>query len=251
MDQPTIETLATRLDKVERENRSLKRINNFVLVGIIATIVMGQSQCNLSKTGGSQVSKVVEAQEFIVRDATGKQRAKIAERGLEFTDANGKQRAYLNVGEIVSNLTFFYGGGHLATFGVCYNEMKLIDFSCPYSAELVLNGSEGTLRINAGNPPSQNGFKSQPSLSISSNKGGHIHLEGNNIDLYDGSVRRIGLSADTEGASINLLDKNRRTRATLGSTSLTGIKTGTVTTTTESSLVLFDKSGKVIWRTPE
>ena len=39
-------------------------------------------------------------------------------------------------------------------------------------------------------------------------------------------------------------------RAVLGSTSLELIKTGTIEKRPESSLVLFDKDGKVIWQTP-
>ncbi len=36
MNNPTMETLARRLDRVERENRRLKRVRVVALVGIIA-----------------------------------------------------------------------------------------------------------------------------------------------------------------------------------------------------------------------
>lgn len=51
MNQPTIESLAARLDKLERANHRLKRVASLTLVGIAAVVMMGQSQCNLTKIG--------------------------------------------------------------------------------------------------------------------------------------------------------------------------------------------------------
>jgi len=52
--EPTVETLAIRLDRVERENRWMKRIGSLALVGIAAVAMMGQSQCNYQKTAQSK-----------------------------------------------------------------------------------------------------------------------------------------------------------------------------------------------------
>ncbi len=43
MVEPTIETLARRLERVERENRRLKRAGVVALVGIAAVVLMGQA----------------------------------------------------------------------------------------------------------------------------------------------------------------------------------------------------------------
>ena len=43
MSEPTMETLARRLDGVERENRWLKRAGVVALVGIAAVVLMGQA----------------------------------------------------------------------------------------------------------------------------------------------------------------------------------------------------------------
>jgi hypothetical protein len=50
--------------------------------------------------------------------------------------------------------------------------------------------------------------------------------------------------------SVNLLDNHEKTRAVLGSVDLRTIKTGATERTAESSLVLFDKQGKVIFQAP-
>ena len=53
-----------------------------------------------------------------------------------------------------------------------------------------------------------------------------------------------------DGPALDLLDENGQSRATLGCVGLTTIKDGTLTKRPESSLVLFDKEGKVTWETP-
>jgi len=43
MNEPTMDKLEQRLDRLERENRRLKRIGVLVVVGIAAVVLMGQS----------------------------------------------------------------------------------------------------------------------------------------------------------------------------------------------------------------
>ena len=47
-----------------------------------------------------------------------------------------------------------------------------------------------------------------------------------------------------------LVDENLKKRLVIGRTSLEVTRTGAVTELPESSLVLFDKDGKVFWKTP-
>jgi len=68
MNEPTMETLARRLDRVERENRWFKKAGVVALALIAGVVLMGQA------TGG-KVAKVIEAEEFVVRDQKGKMRA--------------------------------------------------------------------------------------------------------------------------------------------------------------------------------
>jgi hypothetical protein len=56
--------------------------------------------------------------------------------------------------------------------------------------------------------------------------------------------------AELSRSSLEISDDGEIPRAILGSTSIEIVKTGTVEKRPESSLVLFDKGGKVIWRAP-
>ncbi len=64
----TIDTVSRRLDRLERENRLLKRTGVMALIAVAALTLMGQAAVR-------QVPKVIEAQRFVVRDASGNIRA--------------------------------------------------------------------------------------------------------------------------------------------------------------------------------
>ena len=67
MIEPSLQTLARRLDELERENRRLKAGALLALLGLVAAGVMGQASLSGPPT--------VEAQRFYVRDGDGKARA--------------------------------------------------------------------------------------------------------------------------------------------------------------------------------
>ena len=99
-----------------------------------------------------------------------------------------------------------------------------------------------------------------PSLGFSDkDKTFGVHLSPFGLGFHDkNDKRRAALELDEDGSpKLALYDKNGTTRAELGSTSLTitrpGVAGGKVETEEkrpESSLVLFDKKGKVIWNAP-
>ncbi len=70
MNDPTMETLSRRLDKVEWENRRLKLAGVVALTVIAAVVLMGQAT-------ESKVVKVIEAEKFVLRDGQGRQRAEL------------------------------------------------------------------------------------------------------------------------------------------------------------------------------
>lgn len=70
MSEPMMETLVRRLDRVERENRRLKRAGLVVLAGIAALVLMGQAKPD-------KVAEVVEAEKFVLREPSGKLRASL------------------------------------------------------------------------------------------------------------------------------------------------------------------------------
>ena len=80
-----------------------------------------------------------------------------------------------------------------------------------------------------------------------------VSKEGSpSLSLYDKDEKnRVELSVSKEGSSsLDLYDKDRKLRAVLGSISLEMIRTGAVEKTAPSSLVFFDKEGKVIFKAP-
>ena len=90
MNEPTIETLARRLDRLERENRLLKRAGVVALAVIAAVVLMGQAL-------PGKVAKLVEAERFLVRDTAGKPRATLGllpdgSPSLNLIDKNGNIR---------------------------------------------------------------------------------------------------------------------------------------------------------------
>ena len=73
----------------------LKRLHAFVIIGGIAIIFMiGLTQCD-SVTRGLNASKVIQAQELIIKDEEGKTRAHLTEKGLILTDNSGKNEIQL------------------------------------------------------------------------------------------------------------------------------------------------------------
>jgi len=98
MNQPTLDKLVKRLDRLEGENCWLKRIVALVVVGIAAVVLMGQAKPR-------KVAKVIEAEKFVVRDKNGIVRAALqisakAEPSLDLYDKNGKNRAQLAILEL-------------------------------------------------------------------------------------------------------------------------------------------------------
>lgn len=96
MNNPTMETLGQRLDRVERENRRLKRAGIVAVAVIAAVVLMGQATPR-------KVAKVVEAEKFVLRDAGGTVRARLETLSfgkvqLVLFDKDEKPQSILGVG---------------------------------------------------------------------------------------------------------------------------------------------------------
>ena len=109
MNEPTMETLARRLDRVERENRRLKKAGVAILAGIAALVLMGHVVGE----------KVVAAERFVLLDSSGQPRAVLAVAkggsGLYLYDNKGKLRAGLVGGTAdETGLTLYHKNGKLA-----------------------------------------------------------------------------------------------------------------------------------------
>lgn len=96
MNERTMESLMTRLEGLERENRGLKRAGALALAGIVLLVLMGQAP-------PEGVAKVVTAQQFALQDSRGATRAVLAlgpdgSVGLGLSDQAGTARAWLSLG---------------------------------------------------------------------------------------------------------------------------------------------------------
>ena len=69
------------------------------------------------------------------------------------------------------------------------------------------------------------------------------------VSLFDKHAE-IRVDIGVRDPAVSLYDTDGRLRAALGATKLEMTRTGPVEQTPESSLVLFDKEGKVLWRAP-
>ncbi len=167
MNDPIMETLVKRMKRLERENDRLKRIASLMLVGIGALVMMGQAQCNLGNMVGSKPTQVVEAQEFIVRDASGRPRAKLTESGLTLTDSNGNERIMLGVesGGSVNRMEFRDEDGSRRFFLASYkNHEGLISRG---NVELHLFGISGIICLSTGTWRPNEARGTRPYLSVS------------------------------------------------------------------------------------
>jgi len=101
---PTIQTLLERLEETERRNRSLQRVGaaGLIVGGTAALLAIAALLPRLhpGEHGQRNIEKVVEAERFVVRDATGAVRAELAVEGrgaasLSLFDRDGEHRVRL------------------------------------------------------------------------------------------------------------------------------------------------------------
>jgi len=256
MTEPTMETLARRLDRVERENRRLKQAGVVALAVIAAVVLMGQA------TGG-KVAKVVEAEKFVLKDKDGKIRAIFGlavghpvlthplAPHLSFYDKQSKPRIKLALDIdgtpelLLGDKKRAYAHLYLELNGNAWLEMVGMKSRAYGGKELKQDSSIWML---AGHDPLLKLFKSatKPRVQLSGRGDGLLEVWGEH-----------GGFLEVNPSSLRIKDRNWNLRAELGSTTLKitrpGLAGGKVETEEkrpESSLVLFDKDEKVTWKAP-
>jgi hypothetical protein len=143
-------------------------------------------------------------------------------RRFEVVDATGKLRVALGVRT--------HGWAGLTLYDAAGKTRAILTLHADGSPSLYL--SDGTEKLRASLGVAANG---SPRLS-----------------LLDAAVQtRADLGVLPDGSpALYLYDAAGKARATLGCTTLEVVKTGEARKRAESSLVLFDKDGKVIWEAP-
>lgn len=185
MNEPTAHTLTQRLDRVERELRWWRRGAASAMAVTVAVVLMGQALPQ---------NPTVEAQKFVVKDATGMVRAELV------GEANGP-----------TSLHFYDQDG---------KRPVVMEWNPEDAAGFYLQSGTATVSLTTDGWPALY-------LGLESGKTGAL-LAHRNLTLYE----------------------DHETRAVLGQTEIEGALTGTLDKRSASSLVLFDRDGKVIWHVP-
>ncbi len=222
MNEPTMETLARRLDRVERGSRRLKWTIGMLAVGLLVTsFLLAIRVSNLAIETLTIKLKIgaVELPQPRYVTVKGEKGTVWLDSGLGIEGYGPRLTIYDNVGE----------GRSRVMLGLRNDSARLILFD---------NKGEGNaravLRLNKDGEPS--------------------------LTLYDEKAKgKAGavLRLDKDGEpSLELYDEKGEMRAALGSVTLVITRPGPGGSKVEveekipAGLVFFDKNGKVIWRAP-
>lgn len=131
-ETPDLEAVVKRLEKVESQNRRLKWAGGLVLVVLCAVVLMGQA---------SPKKRIVEAEQFILRDVDGNMRAFLSlvedSPSLVLHDKHGNPVVLLGV--------FQDGSPSLAFFDKQHNPCAVLSVS-DGSPSLTLRDKDGKIR---------------------------------------------------------------------------------------------------------
>lgn len=216
-----LEDIQDRLLKLERQNRRLKQFGVAVLIASTSLIAMGQAPSK----------KIIEANEFILRDDSGNVRAR-----LSMTVPAGTAPGFPAVAELVmfdekgKKRVAVSGGTSMETFRLVQHDPRIAipGFS-------VFDEQERA----RGYFMESDGGSIGPALQLLDDQGNTpITLELGEVKADSVATSRV-LVHDTDGFA-----------ATLGVTDLVTPRTGEKHKTSAASLILFDKDKNVLWRAP-
>jgi len=179
--------------------------------------------------GQVKAAKVLRAERFELVDAEGQT------RGVLQVDKEGfaEFRLFSPVGE---DRAIIRASNDIATIGLLGGTVKDGTISLMSSPQI------STINVLANN---DSGTRQGSSAMFALREG----MAG--VTVFDKQYKRIGMRTTDDGnPSLEVSDSNHRVRAALGCTNLETMKTGETRQTAESSLVLFDKEGKVMWKAP-
>ena len=251
MNEPTLDTVTQRLDRLERENRHLKRIGSMVILGLAALVLMGQA---LPKP----TPKTIEAEEFVLRDSKGKKRAVLG--FAPFVPAS-PYLGFLNEDRLSVALGIKPDGPELSLFDQRGTELVQLGVTA-VGASLSL-GSAGDTRVLLAR--GQDGT-SLLSLAGKDRKGlASLIADADGtagMFLFKGGQRaRVGLRVrDDDSATLTLFDKAGKERVELATTTRGSAALAffdqnkksrvLISADPEPRLTLVGKDEKAIWQAP-
>ena len=162
-------------------------------------------------SGQAKTNKVVEANEFVLKDGDGKARARLSM--ITVSDATLMQKD-------IPNLSFYDAEGH----------PRISIAALPEESRIYLNDSQQTMH--------------------SAMWAGSAALSGAGASITGpGELFQVTLDTFIEGPQLVLKDKEGYSTE-IGRTELVVPRTGKTEQTPAASLVLFDKRRKVLWAAP-
>lgn len=264
MTDSTLEGLAHRLDRMEREVRWWRRLGALSLVIVAVLVLMGQARPG---------PKIVEAEAFVLKDVKGKVRAVLGpmrpsdpppptvdsrlwqlgvaeplagQYGLHFYGSDGAYRAGLSQdlpiipGEPWRLELRATGTGSEARLRVTDEGAALTLRGTEESREAVERSREEWLKKLTKPGPTFDGVEASLIAVAKSGSLRVAHMLGGSMDF----------ALRNRLPSLSISDERGTNRAALGHTEVEREATGVIEVRPPSSLVLFNKDGKVIWKAP-
>jgi hypothetical protein len=206
------EQILSRIEKLERQNRSLKSGAILALIAVACVGLMGQTTTQRKRTtkpaaaapapAAPVLPKDIEAESFTLKDPNGKVRAELAMSGtgpaLKLRDASGSALVTISLND-----------------------------AAPGGPFVLLSDPQ---------------HKAGVTLSVLENAGSQLLLTGERPDIQ----AHIGVAQD--GTSLQLADAEGFS-ANIGNNVQTG-KNGQAKKTTAASITLYNKDRKVLWSAP-
>lgn len=221
-----LRVVIARLEKVEKENRRMKRAGLACLLVGACLVVMGQAR---------PAATTVQAQSFILQDASGTKRAEL----LLEAGAPGSEPSPV--------LRFLDGKGGEA-LSLSPTRLELAGKS-DLGPDILLDDAKGTPRVDLGLE------HNLPFVILNDEKG--IVREDMGLERGDPAfvindekaAPRVGFGLSNGRPSVTVIDAQGYT-SVLGSTPLVTAATGAQHETTGASLVLFGSDGTLLWSAP-
>jgi hypothetical protein len=266
MSESELLELGQRLERVERSVRRYRAalgIAGLLFAGCLL-VTAGFFATGHALTSTSAPAQIV-ARSFVLVDANGRTRAKLwvddllGETCFWLYDQTGTARVILGTtapalqlldkaGKLLVALGGDFGTPFITLFDKA--ERPLVDLS-------TVGGPALQLYDKAGKPRAALTTEGDATGLVLRDKAGKLGValeDGDGVPrlvLYDTAEKaRAALGAGNHGALLALYDKAEKIRAALGTTELKNTATGSTETRAESSLVLFNQRGRVLWEAP-
>jgi hypothetical protein len=260
--------ICSRLEKLERENRRLKTMGGLAALMVVSLFLMGQARSD----------RTLEAQRFVLKDASGNVGAELAmdrlgarlvlnaPNGYPVVSLTGSETPSLNLNGVAPSLDLTAGeksihlaasestvtlglyGSHSGRFGGIRVGLSVTS-DVPALSLYDKNQRERILvEMNEKFGPSVILRDTQENENL--RLGYDPFSAAPTLSIFDfGKKMAASLSLNKEGPNLELFDRQGYS-AVVGNTGLVTPITGETHQTSAASLILFDKDKNVLWKAP-